>query len=124
MGDRSNVFIQEGKNDAGTFGIGIYAHWAGEQLHEEALEALMSPEAQGRVGDPSYLARIIVHKVLESLADSNTPTGFGLWVDHPCDNDGYPILVIDARTGSAWFADESKFRLPQIANRLIDLSTV
>jgi len=124
MGDRSNVFIQQGKNSAGTYGVGIYAHWAGDRLHEEALEALMSPEARGRVGDSSYLTRIIVHKVLESLADSSDPTGFGLWVDSPCDNDNYPTLVIDARTGSAWLADIAAFRLPAPVGALLDLSTV
>lgn len=102
MGDRANIFIQTEMQDDGQWaGIGVYTHWRGEGIHAAALAAL--PKAAGRVGDTSYFARIIVHNVLNAVADPDSETGAGLWTVFPDDNDGYPVLVINAQTGKHWF---------------------
>jgi hypothetical protein len=108
MGDRSNIFIQQGQKADGTWtGIGVYSHWHGTQLHDAAIEAL--PKAQGRIGDDSYFARIVIHNVLVAVADPDSETGTGLWVDGIPDNE-HPILVINAHTGDHWYASEETFR--------------
>lgn len=109
MGDRSNVFIQTQPSLDGErwSGIGIYSHWHGTALHDAALRAL--PKASGRIGDPSYLTRIIVHNVLHEIADVDSLTGFGLWVEYPDDNE-HPILVINAMTGDHWLAGNATYR--------------
>jgi hypothetical protein len=108
MGDRSNVFIQTHKDGEVWAGIGIYAHWDGTTLHEVALDML--PKAMARKGDPAYFARILVHNVLDELADADSATGHGLWIDWPCDNQ-YPVLVVNAMTGEHWYSTDQAFML-------------
>lgn len=104
MGDRSNIFIQTNKNHEGNWdGIGVYAHWAGTRLHDAALAAL--PKAMKRIGDESYFARILVHNVLNAVADPDEETGSGLWTTCFGDNE-HPILVINAMTGAHWYVNE------------------
>lgn len=106
MGDRSNVFIQTARNDDGTWrGVGIYAHWGGERLHEAALEAL--PLALRRKGDESYFTRIMVQNVLNAVARPDEETGAGIWTDFPDDNE-HPYLVINAVTGHHWFCRDGR----------------
>lgn len=106
MGDRANCFIQQTQDENGEWqGIGIYAHWAGKDLHTTVLEVL--PLASGRIGDESYFARIVIHNTLLRLADPESETGFGLWTAHPDDNE-HPILVVNALTGKHWYGDDYK----------------
>lgn len=108
MGDRSNLFVQMHKRpDDEWDGIGLYAHWDGEDLHKVAIEVL--PRALARMGDEAYFARILIHNVLHRLADPTMETGHGLWIDHPCDNE-YDILVINALTGEYWMTDPESYR--------------
>lgn len=109
MGDRANIFIQTDKRADGLWnGIGVYSHWHGEGIHQAALAAL--PKAEGRIGDEAYFARIVIHNVLVAVADPDSETGTGLWTEYPCDNDGYPILVINAETGEHWFTGIDNYR--------------
>jgi hypothetical protein len=98
MGARSNVFIQDGRGA----GVGVYAHWGGEELHECVRRNL--PAAMPRAGDPSYFTRILVQRVMNEMFDPNRETGGGLWVGGPDDN-SYPILVVDSMTGDTWFVE-------------------
>jgi hypothetical protein len=112
MGDRSNVFIQQGEKDGKAYGVGIYSHWHGTTLHDVALEAL--PKAAGRVGDPSYFARIVIHNILARIADADSATGFGIYSDaHGAPDNGYDILVIDANTGRYWLTGEGGYLTPE-----------
>lgn len=107
MGDRSNIFIQQHKRPDGKWdGIGLYTHWHGQALFSVALRGV--EKAQGRIGDPSYFARIVIHHVLNEIADPDSELGFGLWTTRPCDNE-HPILVINSQTGEHWFTDDASF---------------
>jgi hypothetical protein len=109
MGDRSNVFIQQVRSPKGHWhGIGIYAHWAGPDLHAAALDALAQPAIRGRIGDPPYVTRMIVQYVLDKLGARPDGLSFGLWCDQLglCDNE-YDILVINAETGHHWMVPSS-----------------
>lgn len=121
MGDRSNVFIQTRRYEAGDdlparwAGLGLYAHWGGTMLHDAAIEAADSPAARARVGDESYFARIVVHQTLTALhADPYDDTGYGLWThdDWFPDNE-YSVLVINAQTGRHWFVNEGDHLLDE-----------
>ena len=106
MGDRANVFIQQERDPDGSDewqGIGIYSHWDGVNLHRVVRDVL--PLAKGRIGDPSYFARIVVQHTLARLAEAESETGFGLWVTHPDDNE-HPIMVVNAMTGQWWYSDD------------------
>jgi hypothetical protein len=108
MGNRSNVFIQTDRQEDGTWrGIGVYSHWGGQSFQQTAIAQI--PAARGRVGDPAYFARIIVHRLLHADADHESETGHGLWVEYPCDNE-HPILVINAMTGEEWFCGDGDYR--------------
>ena len=114
MGDRSNVFIQQGQKDGRAFGVGIYSHWHGTTLHSVALDAL--PKAASRVGDPSYFARIIIHNVLATIADPDSETGFGIYTDSLGEPDNeHDVLVIDANTSRYWFTPEGCHLMPESA---------
>lgn len=112
MGDRANVFIQQDTDPIRRSGLGIYAHWAGLNLHTVALEGLS--KAQPRIGDPSYATRIIVNHVLVRYdRNADTTTGFGLWTNYPDDNE-HPYLIINAMTGDHWYVgDVALIRSPQ-----------
>jgi hypothetical protein len=73
MGDRANVkFI-----DGDTF-VNVYTHWHGTELAVQAHQELGSAPARARWGDPEYVTRIVVQRVLNALADPDEETGFGL----------------------------------------------
>jgi hypothetical protein len=107
MGDRSNIYIQTDLTATGWIGIGIYAHWSGRELHSVAISHI--PHAQTRIGDPSYFARIIIHRTLNDLANVNYTTGFGLWTGAVPGSE-HPVLVINALTGRYWFATDATYR--------------
>jgi len=117
MGDRSNTFIQMDERprlyDGEVIrprewnGIGFYSHWGGQRSQVHAIIA--ARDSQERLGDEAYFTRRVIHKLMITEADSDSPTGHGLWVTDPCDNE-YPILVINAKTGMAWLSDENEYR--------------
>ena len=108
MGDRSNIFIQQHKRADGEWdGIGLYTHWHGTSLYGVALDGV--DKARCRIGDPSYYARIVIHHVLDAIADVDSELGFGLWTTRPCDNE-HPVMVINAMTGECWYSGDAGFR--------------
>lgn len=114
MGDRSNVFIQQGVKDGRAYGVGIYSHWHGTTLHDVALEVL--PKASSRIGDPTYFTRIVLHNVLARIADVDSEAGFGLWTDSiGIPDNEHDILVIDSKTGRYWWTGEGGYNLPESA---------
>lgn len=112
MGDRSNFFIQQHKGAEDTVGegswvgIGLYSHWGGTDMQRTAIEAARA--SVGRLGDPSYFARRVIHKVLVACADPESETGCGLWTTGPDDNE-YPLLVVNAHSGLAWLCNDTDF---------------
>lgn len=105
MGDRSNIFIQQHERDGQWIGIGVYSHWGGTSMQEAAIVA--ASESVERLGDPSYFARRVIHKVLNACADPDSPVGCGLWTE-TCDDNEYPVLVINAHTGLAWTCGDAE----------------
>lgn len=85
MGDRANIVMHEA---AGR--IFFYTHWAGYNLPAIAQAALA--RGTGRWEDPPYLARIVFSEMIQGNVLDETGYGISLGV---CDNDGYPLLVID-----------------------------
>jgi hypothetical protein len=69
MGDRGNIAVINKKWDSDKYeGIFLYSHWGGYRLERTARNAVANSE--GRVGDPSYLARIIFcHMIMESFTN-------------------------------------------------------
>ena len=109
MGDRSNVLFRSGKD-----GIGVYAHWSGEEMADAAMKVIHSKAFNERLGDATYAMRIGVQIVLETLgADSKSDTGFGLWTPStgPDDNE-YRWVVIDVDSGDLFVAKNWKKPLP------------
>jgi hypothetical protein len=100
VGDRSNVFIQQRKEGNHWTGIGLYSHWGGLEMHANAIKA--AQDSVSRLGDPEYFTRRVIHKVLNMQDPDAGETGHGLWVGEMPDNE-YPILVINAESGAAWY---------------------
>lgn len=113
MGNRSNIYIQQTRNDDGKWeGIGVYSHWSGTLLHDVAIKHLDA--AKARTGDPSYFTRILVHNILDELTDRNSETGFGLWSSAlGMDDNEHPILVINADTGRHWYTTQADWMDPE-----------
>ena len=89
MGNRSNIYIQDGR--ANDMGVYIYSHWGGLEHLQNGLDALASPLAQERWRDSDYLTRIIVQHILD--LEGKSSTGFGIAATFG-DNE-HDILVID-----------------------------
>lgn len=92
MGNRANVQFRFGA-DAKAPVINLYSHWNGTRLTGTAVKWLNSPVARCRWDDASYLTRIVVHNILDELADPDDELGFGLSY-FPDDNE-HKILVLD-----------------------------
>lgn len=97
MGNRANVVIRH----SGIEGINIYSHWDGVDLWRSALRGLCGV-GQRRIGDPSYLTRIVAEQVIRDCGD-NPETGLGIGLTYD-DNDQDRVLVIDALSGEVWLA--------------------
>jgi len=69
MGDRGNIAVINKKWNSDEYeGIFLYSHWGGHRLERTARNAVANSE--GRVGDPSYLARIIFcHMIIEGFTN-------------------------------------------------------
>lgn len=78
--------------------IYLYTHWDGvEALRAAIEEAVGSKPARARIGDGEYFARIVIQRVLNTLAISpDRDTGFGIGVDIP---DGDLCAVVNVNTG-------------------------
>jgi hypothetical protein len=110
MGDKSNVYIQTKRRWDGWLGIGIYAHYGGSKLHRVAISHI--PHAKNVIGDPSYFSRVIIQRTLNDLADPDSETGFGIWMntDFTRSERYNRVLVINALTGRHWFATDATYR--------------
>jgi hypothetical protein len=95
VGDRANVYLRgaqyQGQRDPGVF---IYSHGSGYLMPENLAEALNSGPARNRMGDTPYLGRIIFDFLLSG--GHGGETGWGI-SGRGADNDGYPLLVVDAQ---------------------------
>ena len=73
MGDRGNIVVINKRYGSDDYeGVWLYSHWGGSRLEETATKAV---ERSGRVGDPSYLTRVIFCSM---LADQFSDLDFGL----------------------------------------------
>jgi hypothetical protein len=114
MGDRANVQFAH-RN--GT--INLYAHWHGPNLAAAVVREMNEPIARARWSDPSYFTRIVIHRVLDALADPNSETGFGLGCE-PDDNQ-YPILVLDTEARTFHFIEGGGMAEPDMSGTYEDL---
>lgn len=114
MGDRGNIVVIDDRGK----GIWLYSHWGGYRLEQTARKAV---ERSGRIGDPSYLTRIIFCDMVadtfggESGRGFNDPTvtaeelvgefastlGAGIGTQGAGDQE-YPTVCVDAMTGEIW----------------------
>ena len=97
MGDRSNIIIQEGKEE-----VFLYGHWMGLDyipILKTALE-----RGRDRWQDASYLARIVFCDMVRG--DLDKTTGFGIWPSL-CDNE-HPYLVVDCPNKAVRLESEKK----------------
>ncbi len=91
MGDRGQVFMQQGKRpDGSPDGFYIYTHWAGCDLPNAVHAALARKE---RWDDEEYFARIVFDAIVKH---DNGTTGYGIGTDVHGDVE-YPVLVIDCQ---------------------------
>jgi hypothetical protein len=121
MGDRANIFFR----GVDGHGIGVYGHWAGEEMPKAAEAVLKNSNFQRRLKDCDYATRIGVQTVLDAIGASHTEeTGYGLWTDAggPGDNE-HRFIVIDTTTGDLWVCDKWEapekgelIRPPSLAN--------
>lgn len=97
MGDRVNIVVENSYNAEAPERVYLYSHWDGERIIKHAVHGLKS----GRVGDHSYLARIIFSSLVEE--DLHGETGYGISASIT-DNE-HPVLVISSgREGTlVWF---------------------
>lgn len=69
MGARAQVLMED-------TGVYLYTHWGADSIADDVRAAVNSPQGQGRLHDPEYLARIIFERMIGD--DRNTETGFGI----------------------------------------------
>jgi hypothetical protein len=126
MGDRGNIVVINKKYGSDDYdGVWLYSHWGGSRLEKTARKAV---ERSGRVGDPSYLTRIIFCSMLADqfgetgkeifdreiakdepdtgflvqLAEELfSSTGFGIGTGGAGDQE-HPTVCVDADTGEIW----------------------
>jgi hypothetical protein len=108
MGDRAHI-----KFDFGTSGDGadlaplyLYTHWSGSALADMAAAACQSKAAQGRKGDASYFARIVLSHILNAANEGlgtevDRGTGWGIsTTDEQIDTgDHGHVGTVDCRAG-------------------------
>ena len=72
MGDRGNIVVLNKKYGTNEYeGVWLYSHWGGHRLEATARKAVANSE--GRVGDPTYLARIIFcNMIADEFRDYDT----------------------------------------------------
>lgn len=95
MGDRSNIVVQQSNGDR----VFLYGHWMGE----DSINIVHNVLARGeRLTDTPYLTRIIFCEMVKGDADGDT--GYGISTTM-CDNDGYPLIVIDPSEQMVWLEE-------------------
>jgi hypothetical protein len=101
MGDRANLAIISEYDDC----VVLYAHWAGEQLFDQARIAMDHVFARSRWTDAPYLRRIVFQQILDWAGLSELSWGIST---NLCDNE-HPILVIDVTSQRVAFRNEQHF---------------
>lgn len=105
MGERANIKIIDGEYPP----VYLYGHWMGDHALEHVRHGLES----GRVGDPSYLARIIFSSMVKSDIDGETGYGISTIIG----DNNYPILCVDGNTGEVWLESEEGDRTTHKVSR-------
>jgi hypothetical protein len=106
MGERSNIKIYAGKDDAPVY---LYGHWMGDSALAHVQVGLKS----GRVGDPAYLARIIFSSMVKNDIDGETGYGISTTIQ----DNNYAILCVDGLTGEVWLESEEGDRTTHKVSR-------
>lgn len=88
MGNRANVKLMYGNGS----NIYLYTHWGGSTIHETLARAL--GRGADRIGDESYLARIIFSEMIQG--DILGTTGYGI-APYPIDSG--PMPSVNLSTG-------------------------
>jgi hypothetical protein len=102
MGDRGNIAVINKKYGTDDYeGIWLYSHWGGYRLEATARKAV---ENSGRIGDPSYLTRIIFcNMIADSFQDGEGKSGSELIQQQKetgeLDSDGFFESVVDEFMG-------------------------
>ena len=102
MGDRGNIVVLSKNYSGETEGIWLYSHWGGSRLEETARKAVGEST---RVGDPSYLTRVIFCNM---IADGFRDLDTGLM--------GHDLIVREAAKGDV---PEFAIFLSQIVDELL-----
>jgi len=85
----------------------LYTHWSGSELPDAVADGLRA--SRPRWEDDSYFARIVIHKVLDTLgAKPDEECGFGLSVGRLDDN-SYPIIVLHQQSKTVHVVSENLF---------------
>lgn len=93
MGDRGCIVIHDGGDPS----LWIYSHWHGESLRTLLAHALETPQAQARIGDGSYLTRIVFCQIIKQVDDLDGETGWGIATSE-CESE-YDLIHLDVNTG-------------------------
>jgi hypothetical protein len=103
MGDRANIVIVQNRGDGTKPGlIFLYSHWGGSDLPRVLRSALVL--GKSRWDDEPYLTRIIFCQMIRGCVSELTGHGIS---DRLCDNDSYPLLVVDTKTKTVSLAHKS-----------------
>jgi hypothetical protein len=100
VGDRANIICHQYPE---TPAVWIYTHWHGSELPSLLANALDTPQAKARIGDPSYLTRIVFCQIIKQVDDLDGETGWGIGTTE-CDN-GHRYLHLDTVQGRVGFGD-------------------
>lgn len=87
MGDRANVKIEYGSDEASVY---LYTHWVGCELPFIVQNALSSKAGRNHWNNPAYLARIVFGAMVKY--DIGDETGFGI-ASYPPDNEHLFIVL-------------------------------
>lgn len=90
MGDRGSIGFRSDDDGEYTY---LYSHWNGTELPEYLREALARPAAVNRWNDASYLARIVIQRILNTWA-VDTETGWGI-ATQPAGDEQHPLIFVD-----------------------------
>jgi hypothetical protein len=102
VGDRANIVIHDGNNPE----LWIYSHWQGANLPVLLANALNTPQAKSRIGDPAYLTRIIFCQIIKQVDDLDGETGWGISTSMQ-DNE-HPLIHLDTQTGEVWYGEDGE----------------
>lgn len=92
MGDRGNLVLHDGTEPP----LYIYSHWNRTGLPGLLANALATPQAESRIGDGQYLARIVFCQIMKQVNGLDEETGWGLSTYL---GDGDETLHLDLNSG-------------------------